>query len=114
MKLLIDKKEVITCAYAKGTICRRAYWLIHDPQFVLVQYLDEQVAQSQERDKRKGNAQLTEESATASQETDQFLLFDNCGQQLQPEILVDSIAEDIQMQKQSSLFGSSFERSDQE
>lgn len=94
MKLLIDKKEVITCAYAKGAICRRAYWLICDPQFVLVQYLDEQVAKSQERDKRKGNAQLTEESATVSQEIDQFLLFDNCGQQPQPEILVGSITDE--------------------
>ena len=28
MKLMIDKKEVITCAYAKGVVCRRAYWLI--------------------------------------------------------------------------------------
>ena len=41
MKLLVDKKEVITCAYAKGEISRRAYWLIENPKFVIVQYLSD-------------------------------------------------------------------------
>ena len=41
MKLLVDKKEVITCAYAKGEISRRAYWLIENPKYVIVQYLSD-------------------------------------------------------------------------
>ena len=36
---MLDKKEVITCAYTKGEICRRAYWLIENPRYVIVQYL---------------------------------------------------------------------------
>ncbi len=56
MKLIIDKKEVITCAYAKGAICRRAYWLIQDPQFIIVQYLDEQTVQRIENEKKMMSA----------------------------------------------------------
>ena len=41
MKLLVDKKEVITCAYAKGEISRRAYWLIENPKYLIVQYLSD-------------------------------------------------------------------------
>ena len=39
MKLMMDKREVITCAYTKGDLCRRAYWLIENPRYVIVQYL---------------------------------------------------------------------------
>ena len=41
MKLKIDSKEVMVCAYAKGVISRRAFWMIEEPKHVLVQYLDE-------------------------------------------------------------------------
>ena len=38
----VASKEVIVCAYAKGIISRRGYWLVENPQYVLVQYLNEQ------------------------------------------------------------------------
>jgi len=53
--LKLNSVEIITCAYCKGSgtsskenpwvtpesFKRRAFWLIQNPQFVLVHYLDE-------------------------------------------------------------------------
>ena len=41
VKLKIAQKEVMVCAYAKGAISRRGFWLLENPQFVLVHYLNE-------------------------------------------------------------------------
>ena len=114
MKLVIDKQEVITCAYAKGATCRRAYWLIHNPQFVIVQYLDEHATAGEESEKRKGGAQPSGEASAGSRGSDPLLLFDEYGPQNLPDILVDGIVEDMPMQQQDSLFASSFERPGQE
>jgi hypothetical protein len=54
-----DGHDIVVCSYCVGSgiqeensvitpksFKRRAYWLINDPRFVFVHYLDEEIAQS--------------------------------------------------------------------